>query len=530
MRVTILGSINRYWHFPWALRKFLKEPMTLEKSQLIIKNRLANRENNLLSIVQTNIYNNKTSPYLQLLKCAGCEYGDFEKLVLSDGIETALRNLYQKGVYLRVEEFKGKENVIRGSRTFAFKENDFDNPSITVHFEGRSGGSRSKGTRTVYDFSFLTQNTSVYSITRVDAYEALNIPVVIWMPILPGIGPSKIMTYTKIGKPPVKWFSQTGKGDSRSESTYRMATNYIIYTGRLLGAKFVKPEYVSLENSLQVAQYMAATITRAGGCLLDTYTSSAVRVCQAARDKGIDLKGARFLVGGEPITEAKRKEIEAVGGKCYPNYAMMEAGIIGLGCANAISTDDVHLLEGSIALIQHPREVSHAGVELDAFLLTSLMAASPKILLNVENGDYGTIEKRNCGCKFEKLGMNYHIQNIRSFEKLTAEGMTFIGTEFVKIIEEILPAKFGGSSTDYQMAEEEDKNGITHMSVIVSPDLGDIREEDIIQTILAEIRKPSGRWMASDIWAQAQTFKVKRIHPVATARGKLLPLHIMKRK
>lgn len=257
---------------------------------------------------------------------------------------------------------------------------------------------------------------------------------------------------------------------------------------------------------------------------------SAVRICQAAKENRIDLSGAKFIIGGEPITEVKRREIEAAGGEVYPNYAFMEAGIVGLGCANAISTDDVHLLTDSFALIQHQRDVSHANVSVNAFLFTSLLATTPKILLNVESGDYGSIEDRNCGCKFEDIGLTHHIHSIRSFDKLTAEGMTFVGTEFVRIIEEVLPAKFGGSSTDYQMVEEENDKGITHMSVIVSPELGDIYDADIIQTIVAELAKPAGRWMASDIWSQAQTFTVKRISPLTTERGKLLPLHIMKNK
>ena len=110
----------------------------------------------------------------------------------------------------------------------------------------------------------------------------------------------------------------------------------------------------------------------------------------------------------------------------------------------------------------------HAGVSVDAFLFTSFSPATPKILLNVESGDYGVIETRSCGCKFEELGFTDHIHNIRGFDKLSSAGMTFVGTDLVRIIEEVLPAKFGGASTDYQMVEEEDKKGHTRMSIVES--------------------------------------------------------------
>jgi hypothetical protein len=40
----------------------------------------------------------------------------------------------------------------------------------------------------------------------------------------------------------------------------------------------------------------------------------------AAREKGIDLKGAKFITVGGPLTAAKRKEIEAAGAAAMPIY------------------------------------------------------------------------------------------------------------------------------------------------------------------------------------------------------------------
>ncbi len=78
---------------------------------------------------------------------------------------------------------------------------------------------------------------------------------------------------------------------------------------------------------------------------------------------------------------------------------------------------------------------------------------------------------------------------MRSSDKLTGEGVTFIGTDLVNIIEEILPAKFGGASTDYQILKEEDEQGHTRLSIIVDPKLGAIDEVELITTVLHELGK-----------------------------------------
>lgn len=529
--MSAYSQVQMYWRFAWGLRKFLKEPITLEQSRQIIKQRLENREKNLLATAKKAIYENKNSPYLKLLRLAGCEYGDFERMVHSDGIEPALHKLREEGVYVSIEEFKGKKELARGGKVFRFKEGDFDNPFLLCHLEASSGASRSAGTRTMYDFNFLTENWATYSIIRLDVCNVLNLPVALWVPIMPGAGPVSILSYAKTGKTPVRWFSPVEKKGFKPSLKNRMGTNYIVFMGRVFGANLPAPEYIALDDAWRVAQWMASTKKESGGCCLGTYTSLAVRVCQAAKERGLDIGGAVFIVGGEPVTEAKRNEIESVGATVYPAYGFMEAGVVGYGCTNPVAVDEVHLTRDTIALIQQPREVPHAIVSVDAFLFTTLMISAPKILLNVESGDYGIVERRSCGCKLDELGFTDHIYNIRGFDRLTGEGMTFIGTDLVKIIEDVLPAQFGGSSTDYQMVEEEDERGHTRMSILVSPSVGDIDEAELIKIILGELAKgPDTQRMMVQVWAEAKTLRVKRIRPLVTARGKLLPLHIQKSK
>ena len=95
----------------------------------------------------------------------------------------------------------------------------------------------------------------------------------------------------------------------------------------------------------------------------------------------------------------------------------------------------------------------------------------------------------------------------------------------------MLPAKFGGTSTDYQMVEEEDEKGQTRLTIVASPKVGVIDEGDLIQTVLTELRKGrAAKRMMANMWSQAETLRVKRITPYTTVHGKLLPLHIQKGK
>ena len=78
-------------------------------------------------------------------------------------------------------------------------------------------------------------------------------------------------------------------------------------------------------------------------------------------------------------------------------------------------------------------------------------------MLNVESDDYGVLERRHCGCPLDAAGLDLHMHTIRSWEKLTSEGMTLGGADLIRLVEEILPARFGGAPTDWQLVEEEEE-------------------------------------------------------------------------
>lgn len=300
------GQAKMYARFAGHLRQFLRTPFTLEQSRAIIQGRLAQREQNLLTLVRTAIYENPRSPYRKLLQQAGCEYGDFEKLVRSEGIEPALTRLRNEGVYLSVEEFKGKKDVVRGGQVFRLGDHDLDNPLITPHLAGKSGGSRSAGTRTTFDLDYLALGRAVYTQFLLDLLGALDGPHILWAPITPGFGPLEVLACAKMGKPPSKWFSPVTSKSFRPSLACRLATNYIVRVGNLYGAKLPAPEYVPMDEAWRIAHWASEAIKTHGSCSIDAYTSNAVRICQAAKKDGLDLTGAKFWPSGEPLTGTKR--------------------------------------------------------------------------------------------------------------------------------------------------------------------------------------------------------------------------------
>jgi hypothetical protein len=203
---------------------------------------------------------------------------------------------------------------------------------------------------------------------------------------------------------------------------------------------------------------------------------------------------------------------------------------VGWGCVKPADINDLHFFKDGLALIQYPRQVPGSDITVDAFNFTTLLPTASKVMLNVENDDYGILETRSCGCPLESYGYTEHVRQIRSFGKLTGEGVTLVGSEMIRILDEVLPACFGGSPLDYQLLEEEDDKGFTRLNLIVSPKVEIKNEREVIKVVLEALGRSSvAADLARGMWTQAETLKVKRREPIWTEQGKLMPLHLSQR-
>ena len=99
-----------------GLRRYLRNPLTLAEARATLRCRLERREADFLALARDAVFANPRSPYRALLRLAGCEYGDLERLVRRDGVEGALRALLRQGVYLTVDEFKGRRRSFEAPR------------------------------------------------------------------------------------------------------------------------------------------------------------------------------------------------------------------------------------------------------------------------------------------------------------------------------------------------------------------------------------------------------------------------------
>ena len=286
------------------------------------------------------------------------------------------------------------------------------------------------------------------------------------------------------------------------------------------------PRYAPPGDPRPIAAWMAERARTGGPAHVWTFPSSAVAVCRYARDGGFDMAGARFNVGGEPVTQAGLAVAREVGAEMTPGYGSSETGMLGYGCARPHRPDDVHVLSDLHAIIQPGPGALPPGLRSRSLLLTSLRATARLVLVNVSLGDQAVLEDRACGCALEALGWRTHLSDVRSYEKLTAAGMTFLDADALRVLEEVLPARFGGVSGDYQLLEEQAEDGRLRLRLLVSPavdgavDLGAVAEAFLAAMAPGvELERVMGL-----AWREAGLLHVERREPERSTAGKILHL------
>lgn len=471
-----------------------------------------------LTMARQTIWNRPSSPYLPLLETAGLTRGHVESWVERDGLDAALERLAASGVYVTFDEFKGKVPIERHGRTLSVRERDFDHPGLSAHYEVVSGGTRSRGTTVGLNLGFI-EDIAVNTAFAYRAHGLLDAVHAIWAPSA-GAAPMAVLAYLRLGVAFERWFSHWVELPLK----YRLGTSYVRWIARACGRHVPPIEYVDLPHASRVAAWMADVVARGRRPCLLTYASSALRVAEAAVAERLPLDGARFVVLGEPFTEAKRRAIRASGAEAVVRFAFTEAGIIGYGCLAPEEPDDIHPFTDAFAIVPHRRTYRDAIVE--PLLFTSLLPTAPKILLNVESGDTAEGTGVPCGCAFARAGYHARLRRIRSFEKFTGEGVSFVGVDVLRVLEEILPAAFGGSATHYQVIEEEREDGHVALTLRVDPAIGRPDPTRLVGVFLDGLGAGHDLTLKmTQLWRQAGSLRVVYAPPLTTARGKLLPFH-----
>jgi len=514
---------------PATLRKFFNERITVERAEEEIKRALDSREDRFLELVHTQIYQRPNSPYLRLLKIAGCDFSDLVTNVRCHGLEETLKRLASEGVYLTADEFKGKKEVVRKGESFRVSPCDFDPTDVSAGFVTQSSGTSNQPVRSLSPLDWLAKETLTAGIF-LSAHGLLSHSHAAYDPILPGTGGIMFMLQlAKLGIPSDRWFARKVPINSWLEGAYYYATAYeIVLTGNWFGPGFPKPEFLDPREVYRIVRWVLDKKREGKVCCIRTVASNAARIARVAWDMGVSLEGTTFISSGEPLTEGKREMIERSGGRTTLLYGYTPGPVhVSLGCANPIHTDEMHVNQNMLAVIPHPNSITDDSPPIHPLLFTTLYPSASRLQLNVENGDYATMERRDCGCALEKVGLTLHLHHIRSYEKFTSEGMNYFYADLFQLVEETLPSEFGGGPGDYQLVEEEDSNGQTRLSLLVDPDVKNLNEERLVSRLHEALAQGSrGNRFMSKLWQDAGTFRIKREIPFASPRGKILPLHI----
>jgi len=513
-------------HITSDLGRFLRYPLTLEQAGAAVRRRLRQRERSFLRLMQHAVYGNPHSPYRALLQHVGIAVGDLTQLVARDGLEATLGRLYEAGVHVTPEEFKGRRPIRRPGLELSINPHDFDNPLAAGHFEGRTGGSHGPALPVPVDFRrFAHEASSLHAF--LEGFGLRERPVAAWRGVPPVVsGIKMILSYAKVGLKVERWFAQNKLPETPDTAASIQFTRDVLDAARSLGWPLPEPEYVHQDDAVTIARWLADCRAAGRPAQLDTNSSSGVRVCLAAFDHGLDISESFFRLGGEPYTEAKAAVIHRAGCRAANHYSLTEAGRIGVACAAPEHVDEVHLLTDKFAVLQRaaPNDPAGSSEQDGALLLTTLLPSVGKIMLNVDSGDCGEIRRRDCGCPLGALGLGLHAWHLRSFERITSEGLSYLRGDLVPLVEQILPERFGGNATDYQLVEVED-GGLPFIEIVVSPRVGPVEVAALSGAVYDWLRTRPGEQLMADFWQDANTVRVVRRAPYTTSAAKVLPLH-----
>jgi hypothetical protein len=513
--------------FLLGLPAFARYRLDPAQSRSILVQRLERRAGDFLDLMKRAVFGRPGSPYRALLRHAGCELGDLERLVRDDGLEGALRALLHQGVYLTVDEIKGRRPVVRGHLTLSVGPEDCWNPLVTAHLlRYRSGSSdgRVLHAPVPIDFAHL-RDRAVNIFLSLEARGGHGWDHAYWH--VPGsMAMVDVLETLVFGRTAARWFSQLDPLDIRLHPRYRWSARAMLWECALLGLRLPPLQHASFDDPAPVLDWIVET-RRAGRVPhLKAFASSAVRLSQAALAAGLDLEGVQITASGEPVTRTRLEAIHRSGARAVQRAGAVELGPIGYGCLEPETAGDLHHYRDLHVLVQPGRDGCPAGLRPQTLLFSTLRTSSRLVLLNVSIGDEAVVVHDECGCPLAALGWRTRLRGLCSHEKLTTGGMGFLDVDVLPILEDVLPRRFGGGPADFQLVESEGEQGEPRLRLLVHPSVGPLDAQAVVDAFFEALGPGCGveRIMALQ-WRESQFLAVERRAPLMTAVGKVQHLH-----
>ena len=195
-------GVRFFGRLPWLLAN----PVRHDGALTALHNRLTRRKEDFLTLIKSEVYESRHSPYLRLLKEAGCTYGDLEHQVRTNGLEPTLHALFREDVYLTADEFKGRQVIKRGSVQLDTSPASFSNSNSSTHLLSESGGSRGARTPVGLDLRSIRDQAEGLRLF-LDVLGGTRWRHAVWG--VPGSSSMQILLrFAVAGCPPTRWFSQ----------------------------------------------------------------------------------------------------------------------------------------------------------------------------------------------------------------------------------------------------------------------------------------------------------------------------------
>ena len=514
-------EIAYYANVAYEFQRYLRTKPVADPARRL-RESLEKREQTFLHLVKPAIFENPATPLHHLLKLAQCNYGDLAAAVKRKGLESALRDLREAGVYLTSEETKGRKNVVRHGKEIANSPLACRNPLVHGGTPGSSSGSRGPAATSQTPLPWRLHRDCYDAVMRRDLRYADYTEVAL-NSILPAVWSlNQAALAFRCGGSVARWFAPGGTW--KDNGHYRFATRLLIAEARLLGYKLPFPEFLADNDFSPVVQFLADCRAAGKPAVARGTVSTVTRLCAEAAERGADISGTLFNVGGEALTDARRELVHAAGCRAVSRYIANETGPVGLGCSHMTDSNTVHFFADSHAIIIVKRPAPLTDIDVDSLHFTTLYPHAYRVFLNAEIDDSARLIPATCDCEFSRIGFTTALTDIHSFGKLTGFGMTLVGTNLLPILEQHLPKTFGGSAADYQLVESA-ANKQMELTLRVNPRLN-ANLDDVRVFFLDQVQCVYGGSLTRRTWEHAGSLRVAAIPPLATRTGKILSLHL----
>jgi hypothetical protein len=504
--------VTRFVPYFASYSQALRCPPTLEQARFGLARRRQERAAVFLSEVRQQVFTRPDQPYARLLGAAGCSYGDLERLVRTEGLEGALVALLRQGVYLTEPELKGRRPVVRGSLTFPVRFRDLRRiGQFVTGPDGRRQTRYGAMFREVAEDALLSLEALGGLTWRHGYWGNLGDTALLWF-----------VRYTGAGCRPARWFTRIDPGAPRTEISARLLARYLQPLAGLAGVTLPALTYVPLTRPDAIVEWLRSELTAGKTPQFCGAVSLAMAVSERAEQLGVDLRGAHLGAGSEPLTEPRHQFLAGRWARIVPNYFSKETGPIAYGCTRPEGVDDLHFYDDYHAIVQRAADQVIDDHPAAALYLTSLRPSWPYLLINASVADRGEVSTSRCGCPLEALGWRTRLQAVRSFGRLKLAQLTIADDLLITLLEQCLPAWFGGRAGSYQLVEEQLQiDGQRRLRLLVdaaiSAEPAQIRQR--LLDAMAELGAPLHQLSNDQRW-----LVVERGSPLLTEGGKIYPI------